>query len=122
MINLYNQIETKGLYFYCLVNIKEKPRYILLKPGPTIEEIFLKYGKGNCLTLIYGDKNTGLGGINKMEKWMIRIVVFMVILWATLYILPYALNYFGYVTAPSAPANTVDALNKTFSAAKETIE
>jgi hypothetical protein len=73
----------------------------LLKPGPTIEEIFKKYGKGDCLTLIYGDKNTGLGGINKMEKWMIRIVVFMIILWIMLYILPYVLNYFGIVVKPA---------------------
>lgn len=45
MYRLYQQIETKGLYFFCLQVNKEKARYVKINPGPTIEEIFNKYGR-----------------------------------------------------------------------------
>ena len=41
MYNLYNQIEIKGLYFFCTrYDQKEKRmKYVILKPGETIEQV-----------------------------------------------------------------------------------
>ena len=103
MYSLYNQIQIKGLYFFCTrFNTKEKKKkYVVLKPGETIEQVFFvinmqiynKYGKDGFLTLIYGDKNIGLGGINNMEKWLIRIVILLAAVWLFLYAYPLYLVY-----------------------------
>ena len=45
MYRLYEQIQTKGLHFFCLHAVKEKAKYVKLKPGPTIQEIYNKYGR-----------------------------------------------------------------------------
>lgn len=45
MYRLYQQIETKGLLFFCLHAQKEKAKYVKLKPGPTIEDIYNRYGR-----------------------------------------------------------------------------
>ena len=56
MYRLYEQIQQKGLVFFCLNNNPEdKAKYIRLQPGPTIEQIFNRYGKNNYLMLIYAD-------------------------------------------------------------------
>ena len=36
MLRLYEQVQAKPLYFFCLGNHKGKVKYIRLKPGPTI--------------------------------------------------------------------------------------
>ena len=55
MYRLYLQIETKPLYFFCLREVKDKAQYVRLQPGPTIEEVFRKYGQNESLLLIYAD-------------------------------------------------------------------
>lgn len=53
----------------------------------------MKYGKNDHLTLIYGDKSIGMGGVNRMEKWLIRILVFIVTIWVLLMAYPMYLAY-----------------------------
>jgi hypothetical protein len=45
MYNLYNQIQIKGMYFFCTkYNQKEKKlKYIILQPGETIENVIFKW-------------------------------------------------------------------------------
>eukprot|EP00919_Chromeraceae_sp_WS-2016_P064918 GHVR01153719.1.p1 GENE.GHVR01153719.1~~GHVR01153719.1.p1 ORF type:complete len:119 (+),score=6.43 GHVR01153719.1:94-450(+) len=73
MYNLFQQIQQKGLYFFCLREErtgkdqkKNKIKYVVLRPGATIEEVYNRYGRDDLLTLIYADTDIGMGGINKM--------------------------------------------------------
>ena len=56
-------------------------------------KIYKKYGKNDHLTLIYGDKNIGMGGVNKMEKWLIRIMVFLLTIWFLVMAYPLYIAY-----------------------------
>jgi hypothetical protein len=67
MYRLYEQIQQKGLYFFCINNSPEqKVKYIRLQPGPTIEKIFSRYGRNDYLILIYADSELGMQGFRKM--------------------------------------------------------
>jgi hypothetical protein len=55
MYRLYQQIDTKGLFFFCLHLLKDKIKYVRIQPGPTIEQMYHRYGKDEFLTLIYGN-------------------------------------------------------------------
>jgi hypothetical protein len=55
MYRLYQQIDTKGLFFFCLHSVKDKAKYVRIQPGRTIEQIYKNYGKDDYLTLIYGN-------------------------------------------------------------------
>ena len=92
MYRLYQQIEVEGLYFYCLHSEKEKARFVKLKPGSTIEEVYKKFGRDECLVLIYANSDVGMKDILKMERcmyWLLGIVGFI---WVALYGLSY---YYG---------------------------
>lgn len=55
--------------------------------------MYNRYGKNGHLTLVYGDKTIGMEGINRMEKWLIRIMVFLILIWVFLYGYPMYLAY-----------------------------
>jgi len=55
MYRLYEQIQQKGLYFFCLQVVKEKAKYVRIQPGQTIEQIYNRYGRDEMLVLIYGN-------------------------------------------------------------------
>lgn len=57
----------------------------MLKPGPTIEDTYKKYGRGGYLTIVYADKNLGMGGVMRMEKWVIRLLCIIVMFWIWIY-------------------------------------
>ena len=90
MYRLYEQIKTKGLHFFCLHSEKEKAKYVKLKPGPTIEQIYNKYGRNEYLILIYADSELGMEGIKKMERCLMWILGIL----ATIWIVLFGLNYF----------------------------
>jgi hypothetical protein len=62
MITLYKQIDQKGLFFFCpfLSGQKQELKYAILRPGPTIEQVYGKYGRNGYLTIVYSDKNIGM--------------------------------------------------------------
>ena len=94
MISLYNQIKQKGLYFFCpYLSSKDELKYSILKPGPTIEDVYKRFGRGGYLTVVYADKNIGMGGLMKMEKWVIRLLVMIVFIWLSLYGYSYYLQW-----------------------------
>lgn len=43
--------------------------------------------------MIYGDRNIGMGGINRAEKWLIRVLVVLVAVWVFLFAQP---MYYAY--------------------------
>ena len=63
MINLYEQIKMKGLYFFCPFLKKNEVKYHFLKPGPTIKSIYDKFGKSGYLTIVYSDSQLGMQGM-----------------------------------------------------------
>jgi hypothetical protein len=89
MYRLYEQIQVKPLHFFCLHNEKEHTKYVRLKAGPTIEELFRRFGKHGSLILIYADEDLGLGGIKKLEKCMMWILIVLGLIWAVLFGLQY---------------------------------
>lgn len=95
MISLYNQIKQKGLYFFCPYLEKDKLKYSVLKPGPTIQEVYKKFGTGGYLTLVYSDGNLGMQGLMTMQKWMIRLLVMIVLIWVFLYGYSYYNSYYS---------------------------
>lgn len=56
-------------------------------------QIYNKYGRNGHLVLIYGDKNIGMGGINKAQKWLIRVLIVLVGFWVFLFAQPV---YYAY--------------------------
>jgi cell division protein YceG involved in septum cleavage len=89
MYRLYQQIDTKGLYFFCLQEVKEKTKYIRIQPGSTIEQIYNRYGRDDFLILIYGNGEMGLEGLKKMEKCMIILLIVIAGIWVALYAYKY---------------------------------
>lgn len=85
MKNLYRQIEQKGLYFFIPYLSNDQVKYAMVKPGTTIEKIYKKYGLGGYLTLVYSDNQLGMHGIKRMEKWLIRFLVVLAVIWLTLF-------------------------------------
>jgi hypothetical protein len=92
MLTLYEQIKVKGLCFFCPVLQPNKLKYIMLKPGPTIQDVFTKYGREGYLILLYSDEHLGMEGLLNMEKWMIRILIFVAAIWLALYLYTYYLS------------------------------
>lgn len=43
--------------------------------------------------MVYGDKNIGMGGINKAEKWLVRLLMVLVAFWVFLFAQP---MYYAY--------------------------
>lgn len=93
MYRLYEQVNTKPLYFFCLTTQKDKVKYVRLKPGPTIEEVFRRFSKNESLLLIYADEGLGMGGIKKMEKCLLWVLAILASIWAVLF----AISYFSGV-------------------------
>lgn len=58
-----------------------------------LSKVYNKYGRDGHLTLIYGDKNIGMAGVNFMEKWLVRVLVVLAVVWALLYAYPMYLIY-----------------------------
>ena len=56
------------------------------------------------LTLVYSDKQLGMQGMLTMEKWMIRILVFMGLIWAGLYAYTYYLSWSNDSSTTETPA------------------
>lgn len=79
-------------------------KYVRLKAGPTIEEVYRKFGKDGSLLLIYADEDLGLGGIKKMEKCMIWVLVVLGLIWAVLF----GLQYYAQWTIGGQAENPVD--------------
>ena len=92
MYAIYTQTQQKGLYFFAPYLTKDEIKYNFLKPGVTIESVYKKFGKGGYLTLVYSDKQLGMQGLLTMQKWMIRVLVFVGLVWIFLY------GYSYYVT------------------------
>jgi hypothetical protein len=54
MYALYEQIQIKGMVFYALKDEgNDKLKYVLLQPGPTLKQIYDKFGAKDHLLLIY---------------------------------------------------------------------
>ena len=94
MYRLYEQIQQKELYLFCLNNNqKDKAKYIRLQPGPTIEQIFNRYGKNDYLLLIYADSEVGMQGLKKMEKCMMWVLGILATIWIVLYGTSYYMSW-----------------------------
>ena len=85
MYRLYEQIQTKGLYFFCMQVSKDRAKYIKINPGPTIEEMYNRYGRNDCLVLVYGNGEMGMEGLQKMEKCMLTLLVIVGTIWLVLF-------------------------------------
>ena len=100
MYRLYEQIQQKGLYLFCLNTLKDnknKANYIRLQPGPTIDQVYKRYGKNGYLMLIYADSELGLGGFKKMEKCLMCVLIVLVVIW----IIVFGINYYmGWQSNP----------------------
>jgi hypothetical protein len=99
MYRLYEQIQTKPLYFFCLTTRKDQTKYVRLQPGPTIQELFRRFGRNESLLLIYADSEVGMQGIKKMERCLIWVLGILATIWVVLF----GLNYFlGWSIAPGS--------------------
>ena len=117
MYALYKQIEQKGLYFFTPYLVKDKIRYKFLEPGVTIESVYKDFGRAGYLTLVYSDKQLGMQGILSMQKWMIRFLVFIGLIWVFLY----GYSYYLSSQAGSAGSQAGSAGQATASGFGETI-
>lgn len=57
----------------------------MLKPGPTIEDVYKKFGRNGYLTIVYSDKGLGMQGLLTVEKWVIRLLILIVLAWVFIY-------------------------------------
>lgn len=104
MVALYNQILQKDLYFFCpYIDHDDNIKYSVLKPGTKIQDLYKEFGKGGYLTICYADKHLGMQGLLTMEKWMIRALIAIVLVWVLVY---------GYSTYLSWQRESKDSTSK----------
>ena len=95
MINLYTQIQVDGIFFFCpYISKKKELRYSFIKPDHAIKDVYDKFGKSGYLTLVYSDRQLGMQRMLNLQKWVLRILCFV----GLLYIMVYGYSYFLYYT------------------------